>query len=88
MPRFPLQTIEFSILALGFLNAGAYTLFVLTVQRYGPIFASQTGYIVTLSGVFWGVVIFQETHSLWVWASLVTLILGLALVAPRRSKSH
>ena len=83
IPHFPLGVLEISILGLGILNAVAYTLFVLTVQLYGPLFASQTGYIVTLSGVMWGILIFEEMHSIWVWVSLLLMIIGLFLVTPR-----
>jgi drug/metabolite transporter (DMT)-like permease len=50
----------------------------------GSVFASQTGYVVTLAGVIWGIVLFGETHSAWVWGSVVMMMLGLALVTPRR----
>ena len=32
----------------------------------------------------WGMVLFGETHSPWVWASVVTMMMGLALVTPRK----
>jgi hypothetical protein len=35
--------------------------------------------------VLWGIVIFGEQHSVWVWLSLATMMLALSLVAPRRS---
>jgi drug/metabolite transporter (DMT)-like permease len=42
-----------------------------------------------VSGVIWGMVIFDETHSLWIWASVVLLMTGLVLVTPRKEeKSH
>ena len=85
MPKFPLGKLEYVIFGLGLLNAAAYTLFVLTVQRFGPIFASQTGYVVTVSGVFWGIVIFREIHSVWVWLSLLFMIFGMALVSPKKN---
>lgn len=46
----------------------------------GPVVASQVGYIVCLSGVFWGKLFFGEQHSLWVWAAMATIFAGLALV--------
>ena len=93
MPRFPFSTLEYSIFGIGILNACAYTLFIVSVQNYGPIFASQTGYIVTISGVIWGIILFEEDHSVWVWASFVTIITGLVLVNPKKtskalSKKH
>ena len=49
----------------------------------GRLFASLCGYLITLAGVFWGIALFGETHSPWVWASLVVMLVGLALVTPR-----
>ena len=54
-------------------------------MRAGPVFASQTAYIVTLAGVLWGMVIYRETHSVWVWASLVVMFIALSLVRPRET---
>ncbi len=47
-------------------------------------FRLTSGYIVTLSAVFWGVAIFSENHSLIVWLSLLVMLLGLLLVTPRK----
>ena len=69
---------------LGCLNVGAYTGYVWLVGRGGPVFASQVGYVVTLSGVFLGMVALGERHSAWVWLSLALMLAGLALVRPRR----
>ena len=73
-----------SIIALGVITATAYSAFVACIAVAGPLFASQVGYVVTLAGVFWGIAIFGENHSIWVWASLVTMLFGLVLVSPRR----
>jgi drug/metabolite transporter (DMT)-like permease len=58
---------------------GALIFFELMRMR-GPVIASQVGYIVCLSGVFWGKLFFGEQHSLWVWAAMATIFTGLALV--------
>ena len=84
-PAFPFGTLEWTILALAVITAVAYTLFITVINIAGPVFASQTGYLVTLGGVVWGMVLFGETHSSWVWASVVTMIMGLALVTPRKT---
>ncbi len=75
--------VELSILAMIALNALAYAIFLHVVQSSGPVFASQAAYIITLSGVLWGMIIFGERHSLWIWLSLVVVLVGLALVTPR-----
>ena len=85
MPSPSFGTLEWTIIGLGLINAVAYTTFIMVIRLAGPLFASQTGYVVTLAGVIWGIYLFGETHSAWVWGSVVTMMLGLALVTPRRT---
>ena len=73
-------------IALG--SSIAYSMFFYTIKTAGPVFASQCAYVVTLSGVFWGIVIFSEEHSIWVWSSVVVLIIGLFLVTPNNSTTQ
>ena len=87
MPQIPFGTADYAVLGLSVISVFAYTLFVFSVAKFGAVFASQTGYIVTLSGVFWGMAIFGEDHSIWVWTALAAMIVGLALVSPRQSKA-
>ena len=60
----------------------AYAMFFYTIKTSGPVFASQCAYVVTLSGVIWGIIIFSEQHTLWIWMSVMVLLLGLVLVSP------
>ena len=60
----------------------AYMLFFYTIKTSGPVFASQCAYIVTISGVLWGILIFSEVHTFWVWLSVLVMMAGLALVTP------
>ncbi len=64
-------------------SATAYTLFLHVIRTAGPVFASQTAYVITLAGVFWGMALLGERHSLYVWAALALMLVGLALVRPR-----
>ncbi len=80
----PWGVVEWSIVGMVLANALAYTLFIQVVTSAGPVFASQTAYIVTIAGVFWGMVIFGEQHSLWIWAALAVMLAGLTLVTPRK----
>jgi drug/metabolite transporter (DMT)-like permease len=75
--------LELAIIGLGVINAFAYSLFIFLIKKTGPVFASQTGYIVTIGGMFWGILLFNEIYSMWVWFSLLIIILGVVLVAPR-----
>ena len=83
-PSLPLKTVDYAVIGLGLITVVAYTMFVLSVGLFGSVFSSQVGYIVTLTGVFWGMIIFGESPSVWIWLSLCAMIVGLALVTPRK----
>lgn len=85
--HLPFGRIEWLMFAMMTVSSLAYAMFLYTIQIAGPVFASQTAYVVTLSGVFWGIIIFRESHSSWVWLALVLMLSGLALVRPRRRLS-
>jgi drug/metabolite transporter (DMT)-like permease len=67
-------------IALG--SGFAYAMFFYTIKASGPVFASQCAYVVTISGVIWGIIVFSEQHTLWVWISVIVMLLGLLLVNP------
>ena len=71
-----------AIATIALTSALAYMMFFYTIRAAGPVFASQCAYIVTLSGILWGIVIFSEVHTIWVWFSVVVMMAGLALVTP------
>ncbi|OAB55114.1 hypothetical protein AY600_14195 [Phormidium willei BDU 130791] len=79
----PFGAVEWSIVGMGLISAVAYGLFVYLVGLAGAVFASQASYIVTLSGVAWGMAIFGESHPPSFWLALVVMCLGLSLVTPR-----
>ena len=83
-PSFPLQKFDYAVIGLGLITVVAYTMFVLSVALFGSVFSSQVGYVVTLTGVFWGMFIFGESPSLWIWLSLCAMIIGLVIVTPRK----
>ena len=86
--NWPPDTAGLAIFGISFISAIAYTLYIYVIKITGPLFASQSAYVVTLAGVFWGMAIFDEEHSLWVWASLLSMMAGLALVTPRRKSAE
>jgi drug/metabolite transporter (DMT)-like permease len=82
---WPLSTAEIANLShIAVSSIGSMIFFELMRVR-GPVFASQVGYIVCLSGVFWGKLFFGEQHSIWVWLAMALIFAGLALVTwPKR----
>ena len=82
---WPLDRSGWAIIIMAGITASAYGGFYFLVVRAGPVFASQCAYVVTLAGVLWGMLIYGEAHSTWVWASLVVMIIALSLVKPRET---
>jgi drug/metabolite transporter (DMT)-like permease len=75
---------EWAIVGMAALNLFCYGLFLQLIMRAGPVFASQSAYLITISGVCWGILIFNDEHTVWVWASLAVMLAALALVTPRK----
>ena len=82
--NWPLDDVELALLSMMAISSIAYLMFLYVVKMAGAVFASMAGYVITIAGVFWGLVFFAERHSLWVWAALVLMLLGMLLVTPRR----
>jgi drug/metabolite transporter (DMT)-like permease len=80
---WPWGAVEWSIAGMAVLNAVGYGLFIYLITYAGAVFATQVAYLTTISGVAWGIVIFDEHHSFWVWLSLACILTGLALIRPR-----
>lgn len=74
-----------STLGLGFISATAYSIFIYLIGRAGSVFSSQVGYLVTFFGVVWGIIILGESHSVFVWISLVMIMMGIFLVQPKQN---
>ena len=64
-------------------NAAMMALFVWLVRSAGPVFAAQVANVVTLSGLFWGWLIYDERPSAWVYGAVISIMLGVLLVSAR-----
>jgi len=83
---WPWGRVEWALVSMATISVLAYALFIYLIVHAGPVFASLTGYAVTIGGVLWGMAIFGEQHSAWIWASLVFMMIALMLVTPRKSE--
>lgn len=81
--NLPFDRVEYAMLAMMVVSSVAYLMFLHVVKMAGAVFASLTGYVITLAGVFWGMAFFAERHSLWVWGALVLMLIGMVLVTPQ-----
>ena len=74
---------EWALIGSSALHALLYASFVWLAARAGSVFASQSAYFTTASGIVWAMVLLGERFSPWVWAAAAVMLCGLALVAPR-----
>lgn len=74
---------EWALIASSALHALLYAGFVWLAARTGSVFASQSAYFTTASGIVWAMVLLGERFSPWVWAAAAVMLCGLALVSPR-----
>ncbi|RMH51094.1 MAG: DMT family transporter [Alphaproteobacteria bacterium] len=81
-PLRPWGAGEWALTAVSVLSAACYAGYVWLVRRAGPVYAAQVGYVVTLSGVFWSVLLLGERYAGPVWMALGLMVAGLALVTP------
>ena len=79
---------SWALVGVALTSTVAYMMFFYCIKIAGPVFASQCAYIVTLSGVLWGIATFGEQHSFWVWAAVAVMMLGLFLVTPRNRNAE
>lgn len=84
-PFQPWGKAEWAIPFGAVLNIIAYIGYVWLVRRTGPVFSSQVAYLVTGWGVVISIVLLGESYSAWVWAALGLMMLGVALVRPRKA---
>ena len=82
-PLPPWRAPDLAILGSATAHAIAYSGYVWLVGRAGAVFAAQVSYLVTGFGIVWAKLILAEAYSSWVWAALVLILAGLALVQPR-----
>ena len=80
---FPMGRAEWALVTSSVVHALVYSGYVWLAAKAGSVFASQSAYLVTASGVFWAMALLGERFSPLVWVALVLMLAGVALVQPR-----
>ncbi|MGB5066283.1 MAG: EamA family transporter, partial [Albidovulum sp.] len=88
VPVAPFDQADGALLLSAVVNVIAYAGYVWLVGGAGAVFAAQVAYIVTGFGVLWSMLLLGEDYSLWVWAAMALIFLGLFLVQPRPGKER
>ena len=83
VPAAPFVLADVTMLLTAVIHVVVYTGYIWLVGRGGAVFAGQISYLVTGFGVIWAMLLLRENYSLWVWAALAAMAVGLTLVRPR-----
>lgn len=78
------STAQYAATGNGLLSGTAFAILLYVIRTAGPVFASQTAYVITLAGVAWGMILLEESHSLYIWSALLLTLAGIALVRPQQ----
>ena len=62
-----------------------YVSYIWLIGRAGVVFASQTSYICTASGVGFAMLMLREGYSFFIWGAIVLTLVGLIMVRPTQS---
>ena len=79
----PWDAVDFAVLGLPTITGLAHVVLFELIRTAGPVFFSMTNYFTTASGVMWGMLLFGERHSPWIWAALALMFGALTLVNTR-----
>ncbi|MEX0759197.1 MAG: DMT family transporter [Tistlia sp.] len=78
-----LGTAEIAMLLQIAVSSVAYVIVFEVLRRAGPVYFSQVGYVVTVTGVLWGMAIFGERPTPWLILAGLLVLGGLYLVSRR-----
>ena len=84
----PMETSDWALIMAVCVMALSFYLMIEIIRIAGPVFFTTVNFIVPLAGIGWGLVFFDESHSLWIWLALALMIIGVFLVnRPSKPKS-
>ena len=79
---------EFAITASSLIHSIIYISYIWLIGKAGVIFASQVSYIYTASGIGFSIILLGEGYSLFVWAAVILMLMGLMTVSYTHLRAH
>ena len=73
---------DLALIGSALIHTVVYTLYVMIVRTYGPVFSVQVSYVVTAAGLGWAMLILGERYSGPIWLALGLMFVGIYLVSP------
>ncbi|MEM8795247.1 MAG: DMT family transporter [Pseudomonadota bacterium] len=82
------ETAEQAAILMALFHIASYFTFIWLVSQAGPVFAVQTGYLVTATGVLIGLFYFGDRLGPFVWVALFLMMVGIFFVKPKESQDR
>jgi drug/metabolite transporter (DMT)-like permease len=82
----PWSAMQWAATGTGLISGIAFSCLLYVIATSGAVFATQSAYVITLAGVGWGMILFAERHSGWVWLALALTLIAVALVRPEPAR--
>ena len=73
---------DVAVVTSALIHSIVYTLYVMIVRQFGPVFSVQVSYVVTAAGLGWAMLILQERYAGPIWLALALMFMGIYLVSP------
>jgi drug/metabolite transporter (DMT)-like permease len=73
---------DVAVVASALIHSVVYTLYVMIVRQFGPVFSVQVSYVVTAAGLGWAMLILAERYAGPIWLALALMFMGIYLVSP------
>lgn len=86
--HLPLTTPDLVILLEIILSSIGYVLFFQLIKVAGPVYYSLVDTIVSLTGLFWGYVIFHEKLNVWTTLAVILILFALIMVTKQQRAMH
>ncbi len=71
---------DIAILGASGLTILMYVSFLIIVKAAGPVFFSQSNYVIVVAGLGWGMLLKNESYALHVWLAAALMMAGVALL--------
>jgi drug/metabolite transporter (DMT)-like permease len=68
------------------LSSVGYILFFMLIKRAGPVYYSLVGCVVSLTGLFWGWLLFDEQFDLQSSVAIFCILLAITLITLKPTK--
>ena len=75
---------EIALTISSLMHSLIYVSYLWLIGRAGVVFASQTSYICTASGVGFAMLMLGEGYSIYIWGAVILMLIGLIMVRPTK----